>query len=143
MKKSKKHILFLLIGFCLLVSLSVDAQWVTIARKVKSMRTGSTDIATVLIDAGTFNVYRAVIDTLRSASKFSIIKQDNTRRYVEFTSESKTVAMQVDSLAIKLTQITVAAANSGNPAQKTTDLAVEAIIKVCDKLGIKCTLEEQ
>lgn len=142
MKIYKQYSLFLLIGLIVLISLPVDAQWITIARKIKTMRTGNTNVATVIIDAGTFNVYRAVIDTLTTNPKFKIIQRDNVKRQVQFTKDIFTVSMQVDSLATGLSQITVVAASSGIPPQNKTDIAVDAILGVCNKVGIKCELEE-
>jgi hypothetical protein len=49
--------------------------------------------------------------------------------------------MQVDSLATALAQITVASANSGESQKALTGPVVDAILKVCEKVGIKCTLE--
>jgi hypothetical protein len=141
-KMSKLYSLIMLIGLIFLISLPVDAQWVTIARKIKTMRTGDTDIANVIIDSGTLNVYRAVIDTLTSNPRIKMVLRDDTKRQVRFTNELYTVSMQVDSLATGLSQITVAAVSSANPSQKTTNVAVNAIFGVCHKVGIKCILEE-
>lgn len=142
MKMSKLYTPFLLIGLIVLISSPVDAQWVTIARKVKTMVTGNSNIATVIIDAGTSNVYRAMIDTLTSNPKFKITQRDNAKRQVQFTKDIYNVSMQVDSLAIGLSQIMVVAESSGIPKQNKTDVAVNAILSVCDKIGIKCELEK-
>ena len=142
MAKCKFYCLFLMIGFAFLVSTSVNAQFITIARKVKSMRTGQTDVATVIIDAKTFRVYQAVIDTLTSDPKFKISNRDNAKRLVEFTSGTYKVSMQVDSLAIGLSQITVAANHSDNSPKQPKDIAVDAIFRVCSKVGVKCTLDK-
>lgn len=142
MKISKSLTLLLLTGLIVLITAPADAQWVTIARKVKSMRTGTTDIAHVIIDAGTTNVYRAVIDTLTSNPKVDITLRDDKKRQVQFNNELYIVAIQVDSLGTKLSQITVAAASSGIVSQPKTDIAVKTIFGVCKKAGIKCELEE-
>lgn len=142
MTKCKLFPLFLMIGFAFLVSTSVNAQFITIARKVKSMRTGQTDVATVIIDAKTFRVYQAVIDSLTSDPKFKISNRDNAKRLVEFTSGTYKVSMQVDSLAIGLSQITVAANHSDNSPKQPKDIAVDAIFRVCSKVGVKCTLDK-
>lgn len=142
MTKCKLFPLFLMIGFAFLVSTSVNAQFITIARKVKSMRTGQSDVATVIIDAKTFRVYQAVIDTLTSDPKFKISNRDNAKRLVEFTSGTYKVSMQVDSLAIGLSQITVAANHSDNSPKQPKDIAVDAIFRVCSKVGVKCTLDK-
>ena len=107
------------------------------------MRTSQTDIASVLIEAKTYRVYQAVIDTLISDTKFEITNRDNAKRLVEFTKGKNKVSIQIDSLANGLSQITVAANHSDNAPKQATDIAVEAIIKVCNKIGIKCTLDKK
>jgi len=131
-----------MIGFVFLFSVPVHAQFITIARKIKTMRTGNTDIATVLIDARTFRVYQIIIDTLTTGQKFKIISRDNVKRYVEFSNQKYKVSMQVDSLAKGLTQITVASVHSDNTPKQTTDVAVDAIVRVCKMVGIKCTIDK-
>jgi|WetSurMetagenome_2_1015567.scaffolds.fasta_scaffold721202_1 hypothetical protein len=140
----KKVVLFYrlaLVGFILFISVPVDAQFVTIARKVKSMRTSSADIATVIIDAGATNVYRAVIDTLTTDPKFTITQRDNSRSFVEFSRESYIISIQVDSMAVNLSQITVASAAAGRLQMQPTDMAVDAIFRICEKAGVKCTID--
>jgi hypothetical protein len=124
------------------MSIPIQAQFVTIARKIKSMRTSETDIATVIIDAKTYRVYRAVIDTLTSNPKFTINSRDDAKRFVEFTTGPNKVSMQIDSLAIDLCQITVSAKHSENATKQSTSIAVEAVLRVCDKVGVKCTLDK-
>jgi len=142
MKTSKSLTILLLTGLIGMISAPADAQWVTIARKVKSMRTGTTDIAHVIIDAGTTNVYKAVIDTLTSNPKVNITLRDDKKRQVQFNNELYIVAIQVDSLGTKLSQITVAAVSKGIVSQPKTDVAIKTIFGVCNKTGIKCELEE-
>jgi hypothetical protein len=142
MKISAFRSLIILIGLLFLASLTVDAQWVTIARKVKSLRTGDTDIANVIIDAGTANVYKAAIDTLTSNPKVRFTSRDNAKRLVQFSNEMYSVSMQVDSLAAGLCQVTVAAESTGIPPRSETDAAVNVIFGVCHKAGIKCVLDK-
>ncbi|MCX6245888.1 MAG: hypothetical protein NTU98_14435 [Bacteroidetes bacterium] len=140
MKTVKHYSFFLVIGIVLLASLPAQAQWVTLVRKVKSMHTPETDISTVMLDAKTYRVYRAIMDTLTTDKKFSVISRNNDKRFVEFTAKSYTVSMQVDSLENGLTQITVASKHSEDATKKSTDMAVEAILRVCKMAGIKCTV---
>ena len=107
------------------------------------MHSGSTDVATVILDAKTFKVYWAVIDTLTTNPKFKISQRDNTKRFVEFTAGTCKVSMQVDSLASALSQITVSSAHADNAEKQTTDIAVDVIQTVCQKLGIKCTQDKK
>ena len=126
-----------------LFSATVSAQFITIARKIKSMHAGPTDVATVIVDAKTFKVYKAVTDTLTTNPKFKISQRDNTKRFVEFMNGPYKVSMQVDSLANDLSQITVSSAHADDATKQTTDMAVDVILAVCQKLGIKCTLDKK
>jgi hypothetical protein len=124
-------------------STPVQAQFVTIARKIKTMRTGQSDIATVIVDARTFRVYQAVIDTLQSNPKFQITHRNNADKSVEFKIKTYTITMKVDSLANSLAQITVSSAPPGDSEKQATNMAIEAITGVCHKAGIKCTLDQK
>ena len=144
-KMTKKiPFLFLAAGLMIIsVSVPAEAQFVTIARKIKTMRTGQADIATVILDARTFRVYQAVIDTLKSNPKFLINSMNNAEKSVEFSIKTYTVTMKVDSLATGLTQITVSAAPPGETEKQATSMAVEAIMGVCRKAGITCTVDHK
>jgi hypothetical protein len=143
MTTSRQVIISIMTGFVFLISIPVHAQFVTLARKIKSMHTSQTDVATVMIDAKTFVVYKAVIDTLTSNPKFAVTGRDNIKRQVEFTKGPYKVTMQVDSLANELCQITVSAAHADNTQKQATDMAVEAIEGICHKLGKTCTHDEK
>jgi hypothetical protein len=142
MTKRKPFSFFLVIGFVVLFSIPGQSQFVTIARKIKSMRTSKADIATVMIEAKTYRVYQTIIDTLKNNKKFEITGRDNAKRFVEFTNQSYKISMQVDSLEKALTQITVASQHADNATKQATDVAVSAIIRVCQAVGIKCTTEQ-
>ncbi|MEI6455738.1 MAG: hypothetical protein WCO93_05575 [bacterium] len=105
------------------------------------MHTSSADVATVIIDAKTTGVYKAIIDTLTSSPKFKITQRDNGRHLVEFSKDSYKISIQVDSLAVDLSQITVSATSSDKEAPKSSSIAIDAIERVCQKLGIKCTVK--
>ena len=139
--KQSAFVFIIVAALALSVSTPVHAQFITLARKIKGMHTGDTDVATVILDARTFRVYKAVIDTLSSDPKIRILKKDPEKRTVEFNNGSNTVTMKVDSLETGLSQITVTTPHSGSQQNKETDHAVEAILLVCKKMGIKCTLD--
>lgn len=143
MKRISLFVLLMLAAILMSVTVPVRAQFVTIARKIKSMHTPKADVATVILDARTFMVYRTITDTLTTNKTFQITGRDNARRFVEFTHQDYKVSMQVDSLESKLAQITVTSVHSDNPGKQATDVAVEAIQRVCRMAGIKCTVSGQ
>jgi hypothetical protein len=139
----KKLSLCLIIGFAFIFAVPVNAQFITIARKIKSLHSSDSDVATVLLDAKPYRVYQTIIDTLSTGQKFKIVSQDKAKRCVEFSNQKFKVTMQVDSLEKQLTQITVAAAHSDNDGKQATDVAVGAIQRVCLMVGIKCTVDKK
>lgn len=143
MKRYKLSSFLLLICCSVLFSSTASAQFITIARKMKSKLSGSTDVATVTLDVKTFKVYAAVIDTVTSNKKFSIEKRDDVKRIVEFTNSKYKVSMQIDSLASEKSRITVSAAHAENSDKQAVDIAVNAIVAVCKKLGLQCSCESQ
>ena len=143
MNRSSLFVLLILAGIIISLPATVHSQFVTIARKIKTMHTGQADIATVIIDAKTFRVYQAVIDTLKSNPKYQITSRKNAENSVEFKVKTFTVTLKVDSLANGLSQITVSASPPGDPAKQATGTAVETIMGVCHKAGIQCTLDKK
>ena len=130
-----------LVGLLCSFTFSAHSQFITIARKIKTMHTQESDVATVLLDAKTYKVYQAVIDTLGSDKKFRITSTDPVKRLVVFTEGSSKVTMQVDSLGQGMTQITVSATHPDTPDAKVSNKAVQAIMNVCRKAGIRCSIE--
>jgi hypothetical protein len=146
MKLFKVFIPLVLTGFLVMNFLPAGSQFVTLARKIKTKMSGNSEESTVVLDARTDKVYHALVDTVSTAPKIKIIRQDDKKRTVEFTSGSNTVSMKVDSLAEKLCKITVTATDSGQSSSSSPSSAVGVTVKainaVCKKLGIQCTVEE-
>ena len=116
------------------------AQWVAVARSVKRMRTNDLDVATVMLEAKPERVYQTVIGAATGDTKLKIINRDDAIRLVEFTNGSRNVAIQVDAVAEGLTQLTIGA-TSPKPRQKsTTDLVLEQVLKVCQQMGVSCSV---
>jgi hypothetical protein len=138
----QKIFILLLAGFMVFSMEPVSAQFVTLARKIKAKRSEGKDIASVILEAGSSKVYKAVTDTLTADARCTILKRDDARKFVQFTHDAYSLTMRVDSLASGVSQITVEAENQKDPSQKPTDAAVKAVLAVCKKVGMKCTLKE-
>jgi hypothetical protein len=142
MKSNRFLILSIVAGMLFLFSGTANAQFIALARKIKSMNTAESDVATVLLDAKTFKVYTAIVDTLSSEKKFKISNRDDKKRFVEFTARNNKFSMQVDSIADGLTQITVVAPVSEDKETRNSQAAVEAIQRISAMAGVKCTVEK-
>jgi hypothetical protein len=143
MKKYTFYSLFLLLACAFLFPSNSSAQFVTLARKIKSKHTPQLDVAAVTIDAKTSCVYQAVIDTVTSSKMLTINNRDNAKRLIEFTSGTCKVSLKVDSLGVALSQITATSTHSETATKQGTEVAVDEIKAVCYKLGIKCTVDKK
>jgi hypothetical protein len=132
----------LLAGLIMLMPVMASAQFVTIARKIKSMRSGGNEVATVILDASAGTVFKALSDTLFSLKDVTVTRRESGTRRVEFNKGGSAVSMQVDSLDRALSQITVLASGSNSDGQPVTDLAVRAILGVCKKVGKSCSVKD-
>ena len=128
------------IAMVLLASQLAPAQWVAIARSVKRMRTNDLDVATVMLEAKPERVYQTVISTATADTKLKIINRDDANRLVEITNGSRNVAMQVDAAAEGLTQLTIGATAPKRKQKSTTDLVLEQVLKVCQQMGVNCSV---
>ncbi len=128
------------IAMVLLASQVAPAQWVAIARSVKRMRTNDLDVAMVMLEAKPERVYQTVIATTTGDTRLKIVNRDDTNRLVEFTNGSRNVAIQVDAVAEGLTQLTIGAPSPKRRQKSTTDLVLEQVLKVCQQMGVNCTV---
>ncbi len=140
---SKRILIPLLASLMICLTLSSQAQFITIARKIKSMNSGDKDVATVILDAGAAKVYKAVTDTLGSDPQSRILKKDDLKRQVEFSHDPYTMSIKVDSLDNGVSQITVLSEHQGKTNEKTAGKAATVILAVCKKAGLHCTQKDQ
>lgn len=144
-----KYCLILLAALLLLPeSSTVHAQWVMAARAVKnriqrlSQQSGNNgyDVATVILDAAATNVYEKALKSIQAHSDITITKQDPKTGRIEFHKGKQVAGLQISSLDDKLTQLVVA--SSVNPDQSSaTPLVVDAVLRVCNEVNVKCTVE--
>lgn len=142
MKTLQKLSFLVFAGLLASATLPARSQFVTIARKIKSKHTQTTEVSTVTLDARPFMVYRAVMDTVASSSALKLVGRNDQKRQIDFMAGTGQVKIEVDSLGPTLSQITVSASDPVQPSAKTTETSVNAILAVCHKLGIHCTVEE-
>jgi len=100
-------------------------------------------VSAVLLDAHTCKVYKAVTDTLSKVPGAKIIQKNDAKRFVEFSKGSTDFSLQVDSVDVKLAKITVTAKEQGESSPGARGSAVQVILAVSAKLGIKCTVEDK
>jgi hypothetical protein len=142
MKMYKFSMLLIVSTLLIMTVFPARSQFVTLARKIKSKISGDGQESTVVLDAKTYKVYKAVIDTVTKVPQLKITKRDDSKRTIEYANGTNTISMKVDSLDTGYSKITVTAMDSGQPSPKTAEVTINAITVVCKKLGIKCTVDQ-
>jgi hypothetical protein len=139
---------FVLAPFLLLTA-SVQAQWVMAARAAKHeinrmtqrSASGGYDIATVVLDADPSKVYDKTIELLKTHPEVKITKDDKQTGTIEIQKGKQVAGFQIYALGDKVTQMIVASGADNNPQEPDqTSMVVESIIRVCAQFNVKCTV---
>lgn len=129
--------------FLLLTCFPASSQFVTLARKIKSKHTATAVESSVVLDAHSYKVYQAVIDTVIASRKLKVIQRDDSKRMIEFSNGENTLTLKVDSLDKKVSCISVTCPGKDKADTGPEQLTIKAIMAVCTKLGINYTTEEK
>jgi hypothetical protein len=128
---------------------SVKAQWVMAAHAVKNRvqqmsqksETGGYDVAIVVLEAAPAAVYDKTVKSLQSHPEVTITKNDGKAGRIEIRKGKQVAGFQISPLGDKLTQLVIASSVSEGGEPSTTSLVVDAVLRVCKEVGVKCTVE--
>jgi len=134
----------------MLVSTAASAQWVLVGRKVvgkitsltqpKDAQGGGYDVATVILNADAGKVYSTALDLLQKNPGITIARHDDAKQKIAFKFGDSGAELQITELGDHLSQLIIAsAAGPGQPSG--TSKVLEAVQRVCDKLGVKYSIE--
>jgi hypothetical protein len=140
-------------GFALLllaVSTTASAQWIAVGRKVvgkittvtqpHDSKSGGYDAATVILDADAGKVYATALDLLKKNAEMTVLKKDDAKLTVAFKRGDQAAQLRITSLGDKLCQLLIVSnAAPGDPGG--TPAIVDAVKRICDKLGVKYQVE--
>ncbi len=150
MVKRKKMTIAIVFLALLTSAISVQAQWVMVARAVagrvqqmsdRSKDGSGFDVATVVLEANADKVYQTAIKNLSARTDLKITNQDEKKRMVQFTNGTQVASLQATPLGDKITQLVIA--SNLLPAPGTNSLVVDGVLKVCKEMNVECTLEGQ
>jgi hypothetical protein len=127
-----------------------EAQWVLLGRKavgvVRSLsqphdgdRPGY-DVATVVLDVDAEKVYRAVLAHLQANPAVAISAEDAPNLTVRFAAERQQGEIQVTPLREGYSELLVAASGAPAGAPSGTSTIVDGVLRVCEKVQVKCTV---
>lgn len=152
MKRRWPNPAFQLFIIFLFLSTAASAQWVAVGRKVvgristltqgQSSKNPGYDVATVFLDAEAGKVYSTAVSLLQQNPKMKITQKDDTQRTIEFTDGEHTAGLRITEMGDHLSQLLIASAG-GPGAPSSTSIVVDAVKRVCEKLGVKYTVDPQ
>jgi len=128
---------------------SVEAQWVAAAHAVKNRvqqmtqksDTGGYDVAIVVLEAAPAAVYDKTLKSLQTHPEITITKNDGKAGRIEIRKGKQVAGFQISSLGEKLTQLVIASSVTEGGEPSATSLVVDAVLRVCNEVGVKCTVE--
>jgi hypothetical protein len=145
-----KSFMVLLVALFLLPGISnLKAQWVMAAHAVKNRvqqmtqksENGGYDVAIVVLEAAPAAVYDKTVKSLQSHPEITITKNDGKTGRIEIKKGKQVAGFQISPLGEKLTQLVIAASVSEAGEPSATSLVVDAVLRVCKEVGVKCTVE--
>lgn len=149
MYRAKLCLVFLVALFVLAGIARVEGQWVMAAHAAKNRiqqmtqksENGGYDVAMVLLEAAPAAVYDKTLKSLQSHPEVTISKNDPKAGRIEIRQGKKVAGFQISALGDKLTQLVIASSvtESGEPG--STSMVVNAVLRVCTEVGVKCTVE--
>ncbi len=127
-----------------------QAQWVFLGRKALGVVNRLTsqghekqeqgfDVASVLLEANAEKVYSTAVDLLKANPNVTIHYREDAGRQIEFTDGRILAGMKVSRLDDNLSQLLISSTiTPGRPSG--TSFVVDRVFKVCEKMGVHCTL---
>jgi hypothetical protein len=140
----------LLVALFVLPGISnVEAQWVMAARAVKNRvqqmtqksDNGGYDVAMVLLEAAPAAVYDKTLKSLQAHPDVTITKNDGKTGRIEIRKGKQVCGFQISPMGEKLTQLVIAASVTDSADPHPTSMVVDAVLRVCKEVDVKCTVE--
>ena len=134
----------------LLASTAANAQWVMVGRKVvgkvsslahpRDAKNPGYGAATVILEADAGKVYSTAVDLLKNNPKMTITKKDDAKYTVAFQQGDWASELQVTELGDHLCQLLIVS-GAGPGEASGTSAVLDAVKRICDRLGVKYTLD--
>jgi hypothetical protein len=150
MYRTKSWMLLVVALFVLPHFSSVEAQWVMAAHAAKNhiqqmkqkSGNGGYDVAIVLLEAAPTAVYDKTIKSLQTHPEIKITKNDKKNGRIEISKDQLVAGFQITALGDKLTQLVIASNVSEKAEPSPTSMVVEAVLRVCNEVNVKCSVEQ-
>jgi len=146
-----KSCLFLMVALFVSPTISrVEAQWVMAAHAAKNRiqqmtqksENGGYDVALVVLEAAPEAVYNKTVKSLQAHPEVTITKNDGKTGRIEIRKGKQVASFQITPLGEKLTQLVIAS-SVNESGESNTSLVLNAVLRVCQEVNVKCTVEPQ
>ena len=132
---------------CAVLSLLVSgsagcgATLVTAGAAVIYYKSKGDQTATVELKAKPDAVYQAAIAAAEKNPTITIVKRGDAERKLEISKDQKSVTLEVKELSAGVSKLTVSS-NKADEGQSGTDLALDAIKRVCEEMKVEYKVVE-
>lgn len=103
---------------------------------------GNDQTATVELKAQPDAVYRAAIAAAGKNPALTIVEQNDAERRLQFSKDGKTANVHVTELAPDATKLTISSSKAVEGENSATDLALQAVKRICDELKVQYKIVE-
>jgi len=149
MRRVKPWLAFFFTLFGLPATSLVEAQWVMAARAAKNRiqqmtqksGNGGYAVAIVLLEAAPAAVYDRTLKSLQAHPEIKITKNDQKMGRIDISKDQQVAGFQINALSDKLTQLIIASSVTDQTNSGSTFMVVEAVLRVCKEMDVKCTVE--
>jgi hypothetical protein len=87
-------------------------------------------------------VYDKTLKTLQTHPEIKITKNDSKIGRIEISKDQLVAGFQITALGDKLTQLVIASNVSEKAEPSPTPMVVEAVLRVCEQVNVKCSVEQ-
>ena len=100
------------------------------------------DHATVELKAKPDAVYQAAIASAERYPTLTIVKRNDAERELEISKDQETITFKVTALSADVSQLTVSSGKA-DEGESGSDLAIQAVKRVCNELKVEYKVVEE
>jgi hypothetical protein len=101
------------------------------------------DIAEVELKATPEAIYQAAIKTANKTPDVTIIKQDDKKMTIDFSKGERNATLKIKAKKDGFSLLTIESKKTKGEEEKTPDLVLGAVKKICDEMGVQYKLVEK
>jgi len=101
------------------------------------------DIAEVELKATPEAIYQNAINIAKKTPDVKIVKQDDKKMTLEFSKGERDATLKIKAKKDGFTLLTIESKKTKDNEEKTPNLVLESVKKICDEMGVQYKLVEK